>query len=247
MNTGMGVRRERESPSDDEVPLVDVACHAGCRRGCPVTQPQQEAGHEYGASACLPDWPGHEGQGLLAAARSYRSRTQPRQRAAEPRGSVSVLRRTRRSAAGLCRASTRYRGRAVRAPPPTRRKSAGRAGPGYAADTASSGRPRCRNGAPAGAPGEGLPDTATPRRSLRPRRRSPDRSPGPAPPRSRRPAPDTGGAPAGHSAHQAAVRDGRRNPCGRSLAKGAACRRPARRSAPNCFFRCSFSRRRRSF
>ena len=30
----------------------------------------------------------------------------------------------------------------------------------------SSGRPRGRSGAPSGAPGEGLPDTATPRRSL---------------------------------------------------------------------------------
>ena len=100
----------------------------------------------------------------------------------------------------------------MRWPPPTRRRSAGRGGPGYAADTASSGRPRCRSGALSGAPGEGLPDTATPRRSLRPRRRSPDRSPGPALPRSRRPAPDTGGAPAGHSAHRAAGRDGRRDP-----------------------------------
>ena len=34
---------------------------------------------------------------------------------------------------------------------------------------------RCRSDAPAGAPGEGLPDTVPPHRSLRPRRRSPDR------------------------------------------------------------------------
>ena len=37
-------------------------------------------------------------------------------------------------------------------------------------------------------------------------------------------------------------RDDRRRPCGRFLAKGAACRRPARRSVANCCFRCSFSR-----
>ena len=43
-----------------------------------------------------------------------------------------------------------------------------------------------------------LPDTATPRGSLRPRRRSPDRPSGPAPGGSRRPAPAGGGGPAGH-------------------------------------------------
>ena len=110
-----------------------------------------------------------------------------------------------------------------RARPPRSRRA------GYAADTASSGRPRCRSGAPPGAPGEGLPDTAPPRRSLRPRRRSPDSSSAPAPPRFRRPEPDTGGALAAHSAYRTAGRDGRRDPCGRFLAKGAAL--PASRAA----------------
>ena len=46
--------------------------------------------------------------------------------------------------------------------------------------------PRCRSGAPPGAPGEGPPDTVPPRRSRRPRRRSPGTSSAPAPPRPRR-------------------------------------------------------------
>ncbi|MCE2515095.1 MAG: hypothetical protein J4F37_08815, partial [Acidobacteria bacterium] len=46
-----------------------------------------------------------------------------------------------------------------------------------------------------GRTGGSLPDTAMPRRSLRPLRRSPDSSSAPAPRWSRRPAPDTGGAP----------------------------------------------------
>ena len=50
---------------------------------------------------------GTEGKVCQSAARSYRSSTQPRQRAAEPRGSVSAFRPARRSAAGLCRTSTR--------------------------------------------------------------------------------------------------------------------------------------------
>ena len=109
--------------------------------------------------------------------------------------------------------------RAVRWPLPTRRRSARRGGPGPAADTASSGRPRCRSEAPAGAPGEGLPDTVPPRRSLRPRRRSPDRWSAPAPPRSRRRAPGTAGVPAGHSARRDAGRDDRRDPAAASWRK----------------------------
>ena len=42
-----------------------VASHAGCRRGCTVTQPQQEAGHGVRASAChFQTGPGYGGQGL---------------------------------------------------------------------------------------------------------------------------------------------------------------------------------------
>ena len=52
-----------------------------------------------------------------------------------------------------------------------------------AADTASSGRPRCRSAEPPGARRAVLPDTATPRASPRPRRRSPD-TPQVPPPRS---------------------------------------------------------------
>ena len=87
-----------------------------------------------------------------------------------------------------------------------------------------------------GAPGEGLPDIVPPRRSLRPRRRSPDTSSAPVPPGPRRRAPGSGGVPAGHSAHRAAGRDGPPRPCGRFLAKGAACRRPAAAFRPQLLF-----------
>ena len=44
---------------------MDVASHAGCRRGCTVTQPQQEAGHGVRAAAChFQTGPGYGGQGL---------------------------------------------------------------------------------------------------------------------------------------------------------------------------------------
>ena len=65
INTGMECGGNVESPSDDEVPLVDVASHAGCRRGCTVTQPQQEAGHGVRAAAYhFQTGPGYGGQGL---------------------------------------------------------------------------------------------------------------------------------------------------------------------------------------
>ena len=104
------------------------------------------------------------------------------------------------------RPARRPRDRAARPPRPARWKSAARGGPAPAADTASSGRPRCRSAAPPGAPRAALPDTATPRGSLRPRRRSPDTPPGPAPRGSRRPAPGAGGSRGGHTPHRPAVR-----------------------------------------
>ena len=90
---------------------------------------------------------------------------------------------------------------------PSASRSAARGGPAPAADTASSGRPRCRSAARPGAPRAVLPDTATPRGSLRPRRRSPDTPPEPAPRGSRRPAPGAGGSRGGHTARRPAGRD----------------------------------------
>ena len=127
------------------------------------------------------------------------------------------------------------RDRAAPPPRPARRRSAARGGPAPAADTASSGRPRCRSAARPGAPRAALPDTATPRGSLRPRRRSPDTPAG------------TGAAwvsstraGRGTAAVAAILRAGPPagmrppRPCGRSLANGAAWRWPARRAAANC-------------
>ena len=56
---------------------------------------------------------------------------------------------------------------------PAHRRSAAPDGPGHAARTASSGRPRCRSGARRDAPREDLPDTASQPDPRRPRRRSP--------------------------------------------------------------------------
>ena len=124
-----------------------------------------------------------------------------------------------------------------------RRRSGGGVGPARAAGTASSGRPRCRSGARWGDLGEfflilrghaghfdGPAAVGTrPRRRRRmglvnPRRAAPCRpyrAPGRRPGRPLR-------------------------PCGRSLAKGAACRRPARRAAASYFLRCSLRRFHRS-
>ena len=84
-----------------------VAFHAGCRRGCTVAQPQQEAGHEVWASAChFQSGPGTAGKVCwLRRAATVRAPL-PQQRAAEPRGGVGI-RPARRFAAGLRRASTR--------------------------------------------------------------------------------------------------------------------------------------------
>ena len=60
------------------------------------------------------------------------------------------------------------------------------------------------------------------------------------------PRPDTGGAPAGHSAHRAAGRDGRRDPVAVSWRKARLAGVPRGARAPNCCFRCSFSRSSRS-
>ena len=62
-----------------------------------------------------------------------------------------------------------------------------------------------------GPPRAVLPDTATPRGSLRPCRRSPDTPPEPAPRGSRRPAPGAGGSRGGHTPHRPAVRDAPRD------------------------------------
>ena len=87
-----------------------------------------------------------------------------------------------------------------------------------------------------------LPDTATPRGSLRPTRRSRGTPSAPALPGSGQPVPGAGGTPS-EPYCAPARRPGRRpRPCGRSLAKGAACRNPARRAAANCRLRCSISR-----
>ena len=122
----------------------------------------------------------------------------------------------------------RPRDRAARRPRPARRRSAARAGPAPAADTASSGRPRCRSAARPGAPRAVLPDTATPRGSLRPR------------------PPQSGHSPGTGAAWVSSTRAGRGRqpwrpysaparrpgrlprPCGRSLANGAAWRRLGR-------------------
>ena len=101
----------------------------------------------------------------------------------------------------------RPRDRAARPPPPARPRSAARGGPAPAGDTACSDQPRWRSAAPPGAPPAGLPDTATPRGSFRPRRRSPDTPSESAPRGSRRPAPGAGGSRGGHTPHRLAVRD----------------------------------------
>ena len=97
---------------------------------------------------------------------------------------------------GACaarRPRRRPRGRTARWQPPTHRRSAARVGPQHGADTASSGRPRCRSGVRWDVPPGGLPGTASPRAPPRPRRRSRDTSPEPMPSGARRPAPDAGG------------------------------------------------------
>ena len=82
------------------------------------------------------------------------------------------------------------------------------------------------SGAPLGAPAEGLPDTATPRRSLRPRLRSPDSSSAPAPEM-------VSSTRAGHGGLRHSFAPGRRPgpPIGRFLAKrGLPCCAPAARN-----------------
>ena len=118
---------------------------------------------------------------------------------------------TSRPRRAMSRPRTDARDRAARPPRPARRRSAAHGGPAPAADTANSGRPRCRSGARPGAPRAVLPGTATPRGSLRPRRRSPDRPPGPAPRGPRRPAPGADGSRGGHTRHRPAVRDAPRD------------------------------------
>ena len=101
----------------------------------------------------------------------------------------------------------RRRGPVAHRPRPAHPRSAARGGPARAADTASSGPLRCRSGARPGAPRGFLPDTATPRGSLRPTRRSRGTPSAPALPGSGQPVPGAGGTPAGHTAHQPVDRD----------------------------------------
>ena len=113
------------------------------------------------------------------------------------------------------RPARRRRGRAARRPLPAHPRSAARGGPARAADTVSSGPLRCRSGARPGALRGFLPDTATPRGSLRPTRRSRDTPSAPALPGSGQPVPGAGGTPSDHTAYQPVDRD-----AGRVLAVG---------------------------
>ena len=74
------------------------------------------------------------------------------------------------------------------------------------------GRPRCRSAAQRAAPPGGLPDTASRRALLRPRRRNPDTWSAAVLHGFRRPAPAADGMPAGRTAHPRAVQDVCHNP-----------------------------------
>ena len=113
------------------------------------------------------------------------------------------------------RPARRRRGPVARRPRPAHPRSAARGGPARAADTVGSGLLRCRSGARSGALRGFLPDTATPRGSLRPTRRSRDTPSAPALPGSGQPVPGAGGTPSDHTAHQPVDRD-----AGRVLAVG---------------------------
>ena len=141
------------------------------------------------------------------------------------------------------RPARRRSGPVERQPPPTRRRSAGRAGPARAADTASSGPPRCRSAARGDAPRAALPDTATPHGPARPRRRSPDSSSGPAPRASRQPVSAAVGAHASRTPPRLAARDARRVPADGPWRRGPLVggRRAAPPRAPSPDARCGAS------